>query len=1447
MARARALERLQALLSDIASWGAQGGGARAGTALGSTSMRPGAAGLHAAARSEPQGVRSRPLAALTGGGAASGGSPLLTATLQLWVGAEGPANVGRRRRQMRSHVVAAAAGWQRPPTGGARLHAAAAAEPAPVAELSISSSTGSSEDSTALVATAAVASDALVSWQRQLSLAGGAGLQAAAAAVADATISLEGTVQKITFRAADTGYTVMRVQLTSPKKAAQPGSPRAGSSSDGALGSDASGSQSGSDSGGEGAVESVAAPDVQLPAALGKARVITVVGSLPQVALGQALRLHGTWVEHKQYGLQLRATDMETLSPSSDDEMVAYLGGGAIPGVGPHYAQRMVRKWGTDIEAKLNSRSALRYLAQCEGIGKAKAEKIKAAWDATKGTREGVVFLKEHGIPLPLAQRVAERCAQQTVAWVRNDPYAAMTGSGLPFSKVDQLAAKVGAPADLVSRAAMAMQQCLSAAAAEEGHTFLPWHRLEKDCRRLLEETGRHHGTPWGHAGALHLVAQHMHACDMLVAEPAGTAAAAEEAAAVGGQQAEQAAAAELESADVVAAGSHAAGVAQPGPAAAPARVHPDFAGDLAALREYLASCLKGVPASNVDSVLAAHGEGALAVLDAQWEESIRGLCKCRKVGPKTAEKIKTAWERSQGNALAGAPFTSGAAAAGTSPGLTMPQLLEAPPAVGFAWGQNTRCYTPLLHAAEQVVAQCSLQRAAAYKPASTRQLNRVRRWLEASQARTFTAGAAAAAAGIQLNAGQARAIELASDAPLMVLTGGPGCGKTTVVQTIVKLWCAQRKMVRIAAPTGRAAQRMGEIQGIEPCTIHRLLGYQPRGSNGSRSGARGSAAGGVNFAEEDASVEEGTRGGFQYNRGNPLPADAVLIDEASMLSLPLAAALFDALRPKCQLVLVGDVDQLPPVGPGAVLQSLISSRLVPVVDLREIFRQAAESAIITSALAVRRGEVPMLKPVAPAAEALAAATSDALLVGAPGPEDLPAAVRDTVVSMRQAHGYYRGGPFGEEGDLQVLSPMRKGPAGTTALNPMLQALLNPPAPGKPEIPRHHAHTSAGGASTTTAAAAGKVFRVGDRVIQQVNNYDKDVFNGDQGRVVECHPAERRLAVHFPHLDGPEPGPDGWPAGLREYQGVELGQLELAYAITVHKAQGGEAQHVVLALSPAHGRMLTRRLLYTGLTRAKQQLVVVAAGSSVDPLAKAVRCKESEVRLTSLQSRLEEGRSAAGLPELPAQQFSNEEQMLQQAAQWQRQAAERVAAERAAAAGTAAAAEASHLAEDWGHPAAERQQWSAGGSWQAESWQQPSTPQLAAAAAALRAEGLPAELAGELVAALARHCPKAVLDWQRCAGSFAWLQRECGAGVTWELVVQRTPLLLAMHSDELARTRQFVGRFVGREALLASSLPSSSDSAAPSAVEQMLWLQAVAAETGGAASSQQQQQQAPAG
>lgn len=224
----------------------------------------------------------------------------------------------------------------------------------------------------------------------------------------------------------------------------------------------------------------------------------------------------------------------------------------------------------------------------------------------------------------------------------------------------------------------------------------------------------------------------------------------------------------------------------------------------------------------------------------------------CRKVGPKTAEKIKQAWEAAHGapSALPG----SAAEDRRSRDGLTMPELAEAPPVLGFAWGPEVRCFVPHLHEAELKVAQRVLASAGAYREPTARQLGRVRKWLAANQDNT----------GIQLCEGQLRAVELASDAPLMVITGGPGCGKTTAVQTIVRLWCAQKKHVFIAAPTGRAAQRMGDIQGIEPSTIHRLLGYRPRNNNrGARSGS-GAAA---DASGADGKEEEEWRGVYEHNK----------------------------------------------------------------------------------------------------------------------------------------------------------------------------------------------------------------------------------------------------------------------------------------------------------------------------------------------------------------------------------------------------------------------------------------------------------------------------------------------------------------------------------------------------------------------------------------------------
>jgi len=446
----------------------------------------------------------------------------------------------------------------------------------------------------------------------------------------------------------------------------------------------------------------------------------------------------------------------------------------------------------------------------------------------------------------------------------------------------------------------------------------------------------------------------------------------------------------------------------------------------------------------------------------------------------------------------------------------------------------------------------------------------------------------------VVLSRGQRAAIEMASDAPILVITGGPGCGKTTVLQYIVKLWCAQGKMVHICAPTGRAAQRIGAIQNVEPSTIHRLLKYRPKSASDPDTLS-------LESMDEDE-IDMGEMDWFEHGSSNKLDSDAVLVDEASMLSLPLAAALMQSLKPSTQLILVGDVDQLPPVGPGGILDAMISSGVVPVVDLREIFRQEMTSTIVTSALAVRAGQYP---PV----EALSAydGSTFTIAVNEVGSTIIKAgnSLIDTIENLVHTFLHDRNAKIC---DIQVISPMRKGPVGVGVLNPRIQAIVNPPELGKLEVSR-----------------GDLILRMGDRVLQLHNDYDKDVYNGDQGTIVDVDPVLKKVWVQFSRGFGGQ-------TQVLEYSGMELSHLDLAYAVTIHKAQGGEAKHVVMALSPQHGRLLTRPLLYTGITRARETLVMAVESSSVDPISVAINTVGMETRLSALVERLVSSAADSSLP-----------------------------------------------------------------------------------------------------------------------------------------------------------------------------------------------------------------------
>ncbi len=399
---------------------------------------------------------------------------------------------------------------------------------------------------------------------------------------------------------------------------------------------------------------------------------------------------------------------------------------------------------------------------------------------------------------------------------------------------------------------------------------------------------------------------------------------------------------------------------------------------------------------------------------------------------------------------------------------------------------------------------------------------------------------------GRELADGQRAAVEAALKHRTLVITGGPGVGKTTILQCILRILDAKEVKFVLAAPTGRAARRMSESTGHEAKTIHRMLEYQP-----------------------------GT--GWQKNRQNPLKGDLFVLDETSMVDVTVMMHWLRALPDHAHLLLVGDVDQLPSVGPGNVLADIIRSGVVPVARLTEVFRQAAQSRIITAAHEINAGRVPVLEKPAPKG-------CDFHFIE----RDTPEAIMDTIVHLareRIPDAFHL-----DPRDIQILSPMNRTPLGTNNLNTILQSALNPPAELKMEVDRF-----------------GLTFRSGDKVIQTRNNYEKDVFNGDIGRVGDIEAEPLRMHVHFE---------DGRSA---IYESGDMDELRLAWAITIHKSQGSEFPAIIIPVSTQHYVMLQRNLFYTGITRGRKLVVLVG---DVKALGIAVRNAGGARRWSGLLQKL---------------------------------------------------------------------------------------------------------------------------------------------------------------------------------------------------------------------------------
>lgn len=447
--------------------------------------------------------------------------------------------------------------------------------------------------------------------------------------------------------------------------------------------------------------------------------------------------------------------------------------------------------------------------------------------------------------------------------------------------------------------------------------------------------------------------------------------------------------------------------------------------------------------------------------------------------------------------------------------------------------------YKPSIFHTEQNLAQLLHQRLIQTVEAD---IPRVRNWIQ-----RFTQSRQ-----IQLSQQQQLAVETSAYSQMMILTGGPGCGKTFTTATIVELWKAMGKSILLAAPTGRAAQRLGEVTKLPAQTLHRLLEFDPKTMD------------------------------FLRDEDNPLKCDALIIDESSMLDIFLAYSLVKALPENCQLLVVGDADQLPSVGPGNVLKDLISSGKIPVVKLTQVFRQAAQSAIVAAAHKINQGKLPQFEPISNSPK------SDCLWHGGgTQPEHGVQTICDLVEHFIPSIG------LTPTKDLQVLCPMSRGLLGTRNLNKVLQELINPPTPEKTEVVR--------GAT---------IFRVGDRVIQQTNDYKREVFNGDLGIINSIDTTEQEVVVNF---------------GERSitYDYPDLNEIALAWSISIHKSQGSEYPVVILPLYMQHYLMLNRNLLYTGITRAKKLVIVVGSKKAISI---AVR-NEGQQRYTRLQSLFVELRS----------------------------------------------------------------------------------------------------------------------------------------------------------------------------------------------------------------------------
>lgn len=406
---------------------------------------------------------------------------------------------------------------------------------------------------------------------------------------------------------------------------------------------------------------------------------------------------------------------------------------------------------------------------------------------------------------------------------------------------------------------------------------------------------------------------------------------------------------------------------------------------------------------------------------------------------------------------------------------------------------------------------------------------------------------------GISFSSEQKAIVKAATEKRFFVITGGPGCGKTTIVKALSKLFSLSQKRLALTAPTGRAAQRMSQVCGMDASTIHRLLKFDP-------------------FTRH-----------FYYTASNPLEADVVIVDESSMIDIQLAKSLLSAIPQQATLILVGDKDQLPSVGPGKVFQDIVSIRELTIIGLTRLYRREGQSQITEIAHMINSGNIPSIP--APDGET----KTDAYFIEKKTPDDALSLIESLYTrQLKEKFGF-------DHNQILILTPTNRGDLGTESLNRRMQEAINP------------------GHNRQQLTLGNFCLRVGDRVCQRVNNYQIDdygVFNGDLGTVIDIDPVALRAQVEL------------WDGRIITYESNDLSQLSLAYAVTVHRSQGSEVPCVIMVLHDSHFKMLERQLIYTGITRAKKLLILVGTRSA---LKIATQRALSLKRQTNLSQRIRSG------------------------------------------------------------------------------------------------------------------------------------------------------------------------------------------------------------------------------